>query len=74
MPKEKIILIRADFINSDTPTYVNDISFNKYEGNPEYSRRIVNMEDMPEKEKLMTIYSMIDNFKQIVIYEKKDKL
>ena len=72
MAKEKIQILRADFINSETPNYVNDISFNKFENNPEYSRRIIDLKDKKEKEKLLLIFDLIDSFSQIVIFEKKE--
>jgi hypothetical protein len=70
--EEKPVIIRADFINSDTPNYVNDISFVKFESNPEYSRRIIDLKDKTEKEKLLLIFDLIDNFSEIVIFEKRE--
>jgi len=71
-PKEKTIILRADLINSDTPNYISDISFNKFENNPEYSRNIIDLSDKSEREKLNIIFYLMDKFDKIVIYEKKE--
>jgi hypothetical protein len=72
MPKEKIITIRADFVNADTPVYISDTSFNKFENNPEFSRNIIDLSGKSEREKLNIIFDLMDNFDKIIIYEKKE--
>jgi hypothetical protein len=72
MAKDKIIMLRADFVNNNTPNYITDISFTKVEGNPEYSRRIIELEGKTEREKLAIIFNLIDSFDKIVLFERKE--
>ena len=72
--KEKIKILRADFVNADTPNYIGDITFKKVEGNEMYSRRFVDLEGKTEREKLSIIFSLLDNFNQVVIFEMKEEV